>query len=146
MYYVSWLDLVGLVILGFILGYIWFETLLPYLFKIRVKKKETNDETTQEDQINMFLTEVENMLKKMYTYGVLDKFYLNDFKKAVYYTAHDLLAHPVCNVHVKWVFSDVHYTVTIDIDEKRYELVAPWRLPTLNPEEFGIKFTTPYNQ
>lgn len=146
MYYISWLDLVGLVILGFILGYVWFESFLPYLKEIRAKKKEIDDETTQEDRVDMFLTKVENMLKKMYTYGVLDKFYLNDFKKAVYISAHDLLADTVCNVHVEWVSSDVHYTVIIDIDGERYELVAPWRLPTLDPEEFGIKFIAPYSR
>lgn len=141
MFYISWIDMVGLFILGLILGYLCCQHFIPYLKKVREEiKAQVDNESARSHQIRLFLTELEGYLEKMYVGGILQTTYMRDFKAAGYQTAHELLSDSDHCVFIEWVGTKTYYVITVKIDELFYELKAPWDIGNENPGRVGITF------
>lgn len=141
MFYISWIDMVGLFILGLILGYLSRQHFIPYLKKVREERKAKGDDKfARSRQIRLFLAELEGHLEKMYVGGVLQTAYMRDFKASAYQIAHELLSGSGSYVFIEWVGTKTHYVITVEIDEFFYELKAPWDIGNESPGRAGIAF------
>ena len=141
MFNISWIDMVGLFILGSILGYLCGQHFIPYLKKVREERKaKADDKFARSRQIRLFLAEIEGCLEKMYVGGILQTAYMRDFKAAAYQIAHELLSGSGHCVFIEWVGAKTHYVITVEIDELFYELKGPWDIGNESPDRAGVVF------
>lgn len=136
MYYISWIEMIGLSIPGFILGYLYSNHFIPYLKKIRKDKDVKSDRGRH---IRLFLNELEGYLERMYVDNIFQKSHMDYFMSASYAAAHEIID-DTKQFRVNWVGNKTHYTITVEIDELVYELKALWDMTGQSVTYAGITF------
>lgn len=126
-------------VISFCLGYLFRNNIIPYLEK-RKLRKEAIIQKTQQDLLDEYLNEVGSWIRASYVDGNLELYDIRNFKVIAQQLAVMIFTKEDVDVKMSLVSNMDAYYATLEINDKKFRLTAPWSLEKSGRELKDVRF------